>query len=220
MMTSQITAHSGADGTAENSLDFVRYALKIEADALEVDVRRAADGSLALGHDQAEGTPKLSQAFELLAGHVTMVNCDLKEPGLERDVLALAKQMQIAEQLVFSGTVDPEAVGMQAQLYWNIEECIPGLYDRCKCDPEYRLRAAQIACERCAAAGVHTLNIWEQIIDDRFMDILSQNHIGLSVWTVNEGERMSYFLQRGVKNITTRRPVLAMELRQNGGVGA
>ena len=35
-----ITAHSGADGTKENSLEFVAYAMQTGADALEVDVRR------------------------------------------------------------------------------------------------------------------------------------------------------------------------------------
>lgn len=32
-----ITAHSGADGTKENSLEFVAYAMQTGADALEVD---------------------------------------------------------------------------------------------------------------------------------------------------------------------------------------
>ena len=34
-----ITAHSGADGTPDNSMEFVRYALTRQADVLEVDVR-------------------------------------------------------------------------------------------------------------------------------------------------------------------------------------
>lgn len=35
-----ITAHSGADGTCENSMEFVYYALTTSADVLELDVRR------------------------------------------------------------------------------------------------------------------------------------------------------------------------------------
>ena len=34
-----ITAHSGADSTPENSIEFVKYALTIDADVLEIDVR-------------------------------------------------------------------------------------------------------------------------------------------------------------------------------------
>lgn len=39
MGKTMITAHSGADGTKENSLEFVKYAMQTGADALEVDVR-------------------------------------------------------------------------------------------------------------------------------------------------------------------------------------
>ena len=52
----QITAHSGSDGTPDNSLACVRYALSTDADAFEVDVRRLSDGTLALGHDAADHT--------------------------------------------------------------------------------------------------------------------------------------------------------------------
>ena len=41
-----ITAHSGADGTKENSLEFVAYAMQTGADALEVDVRMGENGIL------------------------------------------------------------------------------------------------------------------------------------------------------------------------------
>ena len=66
--TTKITAHSGAEHTADNSLDFVRYALGLAVDALEVDVRRRADGVLALGHDAAdEKSPTLEEVFALVA---------------------------------------------------------------------------------------------------------------------------------------------------------
>lgn len=40
-----ITAHSGADGTPENSMEFVRHVLAAQADVLEVDVRTGKTGS-------------------------------------------------------------------------------------------------------------------------------------------------------------------------------
>ena len=36
-MKTQITAHTGAEGRPDNSLEFVSYALACGADALEVD---------------------------------------------------------------------------------------------------------------------------------------------------------------------------------------
>lgn len=46
MGETMITAHSGADGTKENSLEFVAYAMQTGADALEVDVRMGENGIL------------------------------------------------------------------------------------------------------------------------------------------------------------------------------
>ena len=48
-----ITAHTGADGTPDNSLEYVRYALTTNADTLEVDIRPIDDGTLVISHDEA-----------------------------------------------------------------------------------------------------------------------------------------------------------------------
>ena len=55
-----ITAHSGADGTKENSLEFVAYAMQTGADALEVDVRMGENGILILSHDKTDEDAKIS----------------------------------------------------------------------------------------------------------------------------------------------------------------
>ncbi len=47
-----ITAHSGCDGTEDNSLDFIRYALDSDAGCLEVDVRKVWIVDLVLAHDE------------------------------------------------------------------------------------------------------------------------------------------------------------------------
>ena len=54
MGETMITAHSGADGTKENSLEFVAYAMQTGADALEVDVRMGENGILILSHDKTD----------------------------------------------------------------------------------------------------------------------------------------------------------------------
>ena len=50
-MRTRITAHSGADDTVENSLEFIYYCIGTGANALEVDVRRDKHGELVLSHD-------------------------------------------------------------------------------------------------------------------------------------------------------------------------
>ena len=92
-----LTAHSGADGLPDNSLAFVRYALTTDADALEVDVRRAPSGELRLGHDEADSSlPTLAEVFGLLRKVPDRrINCDLKEQGLEETVCELARKAEL-----------------------------------------------------------------------------------------------------------------------------
>ena len=79
-----ITAHSGADGTKENSLEFVKYAMQTGADALEVDVRMGENGILILSHDKTdEDAARLADVFRMMRERPQMrINCDLKEYGL------------------------------------------------------------------------------------------------------------------------------------------
>lgn len=83
-----ITAHSGADGTKENSLEFVAYAMQTGADALEVDVRMGENGILILSHDKTdEDAVRLADVFCMMGKYPGMrINCDLKECGLEVSV--------------------------------------------------------------------------------------------------------------------------------------
>jgi len=76
-----ITAHSGADGTKENSLEFVAYAMQTGADALEVDVRMGENGILILSHDKTdEDAVRLADVFRMMGKYPGMrINCDLKE---------------------------------------------------------------------------------------------------------------------------------------------
>ena len=65
-----VTAHSGCDSTPDNSLDFVRHALQLQVDALEVDVWQK-EGKLILSHDEPEDMnhPLLEEVFVMVKEH-------------------------------------------------------------------------------------------------------------------------------------------------------
>ncbi len=217
-----ITAHSGADDTAENSMEFVQYALASNANAFEVDVRREPKhGMLVLSHDEiGDGAQLLLQhVLELVSQHSSMrINCDLKEPGLEQQTAELAVQMGISDRLIFSGTVNPICLKnmpiKKEQIYWNIDEPISGFYQRCRQNPAYALQAAEEMCSLCVPLGIQIINVYEGLVDDCFLKILDRHEIGVSVWTVDEDTRLSYFMSRGVRNITTRKLATALAMRQ------
>lgn len=217
------TAHSGADGVPDNSMLFVRYALRTQADALEVDVRRhPATGELLLGHDSiGDNTVTLRAVFEEASAHPSMrINCDLKEPHLERDVLRLAQQMGLQPRLILSGTVQPEHIAdadfRAGHIFWNIENCFPDFYEQCAADPNAALGTVQAMCARCRAVGVGVLNLCELVVDARVLAIAAREHVRLSVWTVNRVSRMTWLRAHGVYNITTRRIAQALSLPHTG----
>lgn len=69
-----VIAHRGASAVfPENTLEAFAGAIAQRADGVELDVRRTADGLLALSHDDtlADGTVVVETAFAALPGHVT-----------------------------------------------------------------------------------------------------------------------------------------------------
>ena len=168
----QITAHSGSDGTPDNSLACVEYALSTAADAFEVDVRRLADGTLALGHDAADHTaPTLREVLALAAAKPGVrINCDLKERGLEPDVAALAAECGMSGRLIFSGSVDVNIFAAHpelhdcAEVYLNIEEYVPDLYLNYRNIPDFELTAAEIITKVCREHGIATVNMNQVLI--------------------------------------------------------
>lgn len=214
-METLITAHSGADGRPDNSLEYVAYALECGADALEIDVRRQSGGALAIGHDDATGAPTLAEVFRIAAGRSGVkLNCDLKEPGLEAEVCRMAEEAGLSGRLILSGTVDAFCGVSGAEIYLNLEEYVPDLYLNYREIPDFELTAAENIASVCKRAGIRTVNAYQGLITRRFARTLAEAGLGLSVWTVNEAWELKWFLGLGVRNITTRKPALALSLRE------
>ncbi|MBQ6466034.1 MAG: glycerophosphodiester phosphodiesterase [Oscillospiraceae bacterium] len=215
-----LTAHSGADGFPDNSLAFVRHALASGADALEIDVRRASDGSLRLGHDAAdEGLPTLAEVFALLAAAPGMrVNCDLKERGLESAVCALAREHGLAGRVILTGSADPALWAASpelretAELWLNLEEAVPGVYERRDWSLPLLLETAERALAVCRRCGLDTLNLNYRLALPPFAERLAAEGVKLSVWTVDGEADIQRFLDAGVYALTTRKLRTALRL--------
>lgn len=92
-----VVAHRGASSVApENTLEAFAKAIELGADMVELDVRRGADASLAVSHDPlpAPDVPTLEQVVELCAGRIAL-DVELKEPGLEEDVLRVVAGVDV-----------------------------------------------------------------------------------------------------------------------------
>ncbi len=218
-MSAIITAHSGSDGTPDNSLEFVRYALSCPVEALEVDVRVRPDGSFFLSHDASDDVcPDLREVFSLLRGSGKLVNCDLKNPGMELGVLALAKKSGIAEQLLFSGDVSPALVWENAQVrertLFNLDPFAADTLRRFRSGQEPTREDLESIARQCTAFGVGTINIPYGLCTQTFLRFFRERNIAISAWTVNDAETAEWLLRADIRNITTRSPKKLTDLRR------
>lgn len=132
-----ITAHSGCDGTAPDSVESIITGLRNGADGVEVDVRLDCDGHLVLSHDEEPGgrypgRVPLDEAVRIIAKEGTaLLNCDLKEARVLEAVLDLAEWYGLGKsRLVLTGSVSPallradRTITDRASVWINIEEVV------------------------------------------------------------------------------------------------
>jgi glycerophosphoryl diester phosphodiesterase len=139
--TLNITAHSGCDGTGQDSLDSIHAGLGNGADAVEVDIRINSAGELVLSHDRDEsgayrGCAALAEAFDLvIRDGRTGINCDVKERETIPAILELAGRKGLGpDRLIITGSAAPSTlrespeIARNASVWLNIEEIVEDYY--------------------------------------------------------------------------------------------
>jgi glycerophosphoryl diester phosphodiesterase len=132
-----ITAHSGCDGTEQDSLDSIRQGIRNGADAVEVDIRRNSAGELVLSHDRDEsgdyrGCASLAEAFDLVMGNPRIgINGDVKERETIPAILDLAGRKGLGpDLLILTGSAAPSTlkempeITKKAGVWLDIEEMV------------------------------------------------------------------------------------------------
>ena len=209
-----ITAHSGCEQTEMNSMEYIRLASSLPIYALELDVRRAADGTLLLTHDPIgeKALIPLAEALDFLASKDISINFDLKEYGLEEDILRLTKEKQISgNRVIFTGSVTDSMHFVKRYpgitVFINPEELIPDFYESLGTPgskPEFFSRLIAL----CREAGYDTVNVDYRILDEEAFSMLDRSGIRISAWTVDNPEEMRRMEAAGVVYLTTNRPLL------------
>ncbi len=232
-----ITAHSGCEGTPDNSISSIETGIALGADCAEVDIRMDARGRLWLTHDLPEmfdSLVPLEEAFALVRESGVAVNCDLKEYGALLPALSLAEKCGIRrEQLFFSGSVDPALlraradIARRSRIFLNSEELVRDLTGEGPPDRAGQtavlLANADLAAERLRALGAEALNAPYKFMPDELIASLRARNVALSLWTLNNESALREYMAKDLLNITTRCLSAALTVRSallQGGTNA
>ena len=205
-----ICAHRGASADhADNSPDAFAAAIAAGADLVETDIRRGRDGALVLAHDpigEDEAPMPLVALLDLARGRVGL-DLELKEAGLERDVLALLEPAH-REGLIVTSFL-PEVIAEFRRLDETLDlgllvEEVPGR-------PVTGLLSAARAC------GADFLAPDIALLGPEARRAAHALGRGLSVWTVNDAATITALADDpDIAIITTDDPALARSILGDG----
>lgn len=221
-----VTAHTGCDGTADNTVASALKGIGLGADFAEVDVRADPDGRLFLWHDgevplreggrvpvDAIRLPDLLgrtggriAAFEDLASAVGptrgRLNLDLKDDRSVERIGPALRAAGLEGRAVVTGCGAARARRMRRAdpdipVYLNTD------FGRTPPEALSRPRIAD-ECRFAADAGLHGLNIHHRFCSPLLVEEARARGLQVSVWTVGPEAGFARFLALGVDNITTR----------------
>ena len=208
---SYLTAQSGSDGLADNSMEFVVFFCdKQEISAIKVDVRMNKEHQLVLHHDTLEEGQhyvSLEDVFAYIArvNSPIRINCDLKEAGLEEAVYGLAEKYALWPQVELSGTVACRYLAKWSdQILMNIEN---GMDDALHGEHIGRWGENVLleALSKLSRSQAKVININHQLFTDAVQVRGKQLALEFSLWTVNDMHAIGNYEKENIYNITTKK---------------
>ena len=200
-----LTAHTGCEGTKDNSLAAITLGFGSGADIVEIDLNFNSEGVAVLSHNEPKGKePTLDEAFALVAGYKGLfVNVDVKNTLDLRQVTELAEKHRIRDRIFFTGVTEEllEEVKNQTPdvLYYYNKKLEKGKIED--------LAYIGSLIEEVKNAGAAGLNIHHKSCSEIMVREFHKAGLKMSVWTVNKKPDMARVLKLGCDNITTRKPV-------------
>jgi glycerophosphoryl diester phosphodiesterase len=219
-----VIAHRGASAAEqENTLAAFRKAIEFGADAIELDVRRSADGALVVHHDPrlADGRALVGLRADELPAHVPSladallacgdlrVNVEIKnlphEPDFDPDetvataVVALVRDLDVVPRIIVSSfhlpTID------------RIRSLDPSLATA------YLTPTATTAdIDRAVRHGHGTYHPWHVALTAPIVEAAHHAGLELNTWTIDDPTRMTELISWGIDGLITNVPDLARQV--------
>jgi glycerophosphoryl diester phosphodiesterase len=147
---------------------------------------------------------RLEEILRAAGGRGAMINLDVKEDGVIEPAVRIVRENNMIDQIVFSGCETDRARYLKShhrecQVLLNVSET------------QYRVGLADYAefvrtvCDEAVEAACCGLNVYHTFCNEELIFRAQRRFLPVSVWTVDEAERMKHFLELGVYAITTNR---------------
>jgi glycerophosphoryl diester phosphodiesterase len=228
--TPLITAHSGAEHTPPNSLDFIDTAAQSGADGVELDLRISRDGRLLFSHDPVWSSPegkklpvaetsfptlqreggfeKAEFLMDRALDRSLYLNIDLKDGNALPPLRSYLKRRDALDRAVITGLhfrgvgeMKREREGLNILL--GLDHEFEGL------NVEEIGRLLKHGAEFAAGNGCLGLNLEQRFLTRDHIRELGVERPLISLWTINNDRELTKALGLGADMITTNIPVRA-----------
>lgn len=199
-----VTAHTGCEGTADNSLEAIRKGFESGADIVEFDVHFNSSGEPVLAHDYAaDNSVKLKEAFDLVAKCEGLrVNVDCKTVDNLKAIVKIAEECNVKDRIFYTG-IEVKDVNTVKRDTPEIKYYLNKKMDISRKNDEHYIRSLVTLTKAVDAVG---LNIHFSEASEKMIKIFHSEGLEVSLWTVNKEFDMYKVLALGCDNITTRQP--------------
>ena len=200
-----VTAHTGCEGTKDNTLESISAGVEAGADIVEIDLHFLPDGTPVLNHDRPDGDkilPTLDSALELLTGLDVKMNIDVKATDNMAEAYALIRKHGTESKVFFTGVEDDDVEAVKSSA--------PGIpyYLNVSVDKKINTDFAYLESlvKKVKDSGAIGINMKFTACSDELVRFFRSEGLLVSLWTANSKREMKRCLALSPDNITTRKP--------------
>ncbi|MCY6371069.1 glycerophosphodiester phosphodiesterase [Clostridium ganghwense] len=207
MKRTLITSHSGCLNTKMNSMEYIKKAMQMNVDIIEVDIRYTENNKVLLNHDELDkenldGYLSLESLIDVIKPYKNIqLNLDIKELDKFQVLENLIIEKDMLDRAFLSG-VKPEMVRELNKKGYKLPMLVNYRLD---VERNTEIDYLKELVDDIKTMNVKGVNLHYPRASEELVNIFHEAGIFISVWTVDEEEIMDKMIEIGVDSISTDR---------------